>query len=77
MPTSRSAKEICRDQGENSISCGIAKDREARRAREGRDAGTGGPPSAAPSSPSPPRSAPISPLDRGRSIEEQIKRAGG
>lgn len=77
MPGSRSAKEICRSEGPGSISCRVASEMEARRAREDAGSGPATPPAAAPQPPAPKPGAPSSPFNRGSYLEDQIRKAGG
>lgn len=71
MASSRSAKEICRDDP-GGISCKIAKDRERRRAAEGT--------APEPETPSPPvktEPPPSAVKDRQKYLDEQIRKAEG
>ena len=81
MPSSRSAKEICREYGESDISCKVARNRERRRAESGLyDAP---PPESADPPPTPPpaesEGGSIFDLFRGRrkQIEDEIQEGGG
>lgn len=71
MPGSRSTKEICQDDPKG-IACMVAQDRDRRRASEG---------TAEPmdEKPVPPvaTAPPTSIFDRGKQLEEKIKKAGG
>ena len=81
MPSSRSAKEICREYGESDISCKVARNRERRREESGLyDAA---PPAAEPPPTPPPAESEGggSFFDRFRGrreqIEEGIREGGG
>lgn len=82
MPSSRSAKEICREYGESDISCKVARNRERRRAESGLyDAP---PPAVEEPAPTPPPAesedgGSIFDLFRGRrgQIEDEIRKGGG
>jgi hypothetical protein len=82
MPSSRSAKEICREYGESDISCKVARNRERRRAESGLHDTP--PPESAEPPPTPPPAEPegggsIFDLFRGRrgQIEDEIRKGGG
>lgn len=76
MPSSRSAKEICREHGDDSISCKVAKSREARRKR--REAEYGAPEAAKPEAEKPAEETPTKPAtERSKYLEEKIREAEG
>jgi hypothetical protein len=74
MPSSRSAKEICREFGESDIACKVARKRERRRKkREGKK------PEAPPPKPDAPKKPPKEPpkpaTERRRYLEDKIREA--
>ncbi len=76
MPRSRSAKEICREFGEDDLACRVARNREARRAKSGLH--TEAPRPAPP--PEDEKPAPQEERDetkRRKYLDEQIEKAGG
>jgi len=75
MPSSRSAKEICREFGESDIACKVARKREARRKKR-REMDPDKP------APTPPKkempTKPAKPAtERRRYLEEKIREAEG
>ncbi len=74
MPSSRSAKEICREFGNKDIACKVAKSREARRRRRKEAEGTA--PSPPPPPPPPPPAEDLTIGERRRRrIDEAIRQA--
>lgn len=69
MPSSRSAKEICREFGEKDIACKVARSRERRRKKREEQDGT----ATSPPPPPPPPPPPAKPAtERGKYLEEKI-----
>ena len=77
MPSSRSAKEICREHGPDSISCKVAKNRERRRKRREEAEGEAPPPETeAPKPPPAEEEAPPPVTDRKRYLDWLERQAG-
>ena len=78
MPSSRSAKEICREHGQDSISCSVAKKREARRKRRAKEYGeTEAPPKPEAKKPEPKKPEPERGRRRREYLEEKIREGEG
>lgn len=76
MPTSRSAKEVCREFGPESISCRVATKREKRRKEFGTETEAPRPePAAEGETPAPPEERDTT--RRRRYLDEKIEEAGG
>lgn len=79
MSRSRAAKEVCREFGEGSISCRVAKKREARRKEYGVEETAAPAPEAVEAGEAPPQSE--EEKERGKKrreyLERKIKEAGG
>jgi len=77
MPSSRSAKEICREDPKG-ISCKVATNREARRKRRKEEYGEAPAPKPPPKKPPPKKRPPPKPAtERHRYLEEQIRKGEG
>jgi len=77
MPSSRSAKEICREDP-HGISCKVATKREARRKVRDEKYGETPAPKPAPKKPAPKKPPPPKPAtERRRYLEEKIREAEG
>ena len=78
MPSSRSAKEICREDPKG-ISCKVATKREARRKRREEEYGEAPAPKPPPKKPAPKKPAkPTKPAtERRKYLEEKIREAEG
>ena len=75
MPSSRSAKEICREDPKG-ISCKVATKREARRKRREEEYGEAPATKPPPKKPEPKKPPPPKPVtERHRYLEEQIRKA--
>lgn len=78
MPASRSAKEICREHGDDSISCKVATKREARRKRRDEEYGeTEAPKPDKPVQKKPPKKPTKPATERRKYLEEKIREAEG
>lgn len=77
MPSSRSAKEICREDPD-SISCKVATNRERRRKKREEEYGeeTPAPPAEEAKPEQEPEAPPPGRFERGRQLEELEKEAG-
>ncbi len=77
MPSSRSAKEICREDPKG-ISCKVATNREARRKRRKEEYGEAPAPKPPPKKPPPKKRPPPRPVtERHRYLEEQSRKGEG
>ncbi len=76
MPSSRSAKEICREDPDG-ISCKVATKREARRKRRKEEYGETPAPKPPPKKPAPKKPPPKPATERRRYLEDKIREAEG